>query len=298
MNEKKLAQLIQFIETADVSLQQAREILKELGGEKAGDILAKNKARNLVSLNNENNQIIEGVFNGQNMIGPDGKEFSVPANYSSKSKLVEGDILKLTIQNNGGFVYKQIKPVERNRVKGKLIIDEVTGKYSVLAEDQKKYNVLTASVTYFKAQPNDDLIIIIPKNKICQWAAIENVIQKNDFKENTETLEPVVQEKNFKDEPVRRSPTLPAGELDKGGENKISDLADKFDLEKSIQGEVEEVKNKNKENSELKKSEPYQGFSSYAEHDSILPEVDELKINNSELEEEKEKHLEKDLSDL
>ena len=42
-------------------------------------------------------RVVEGVFNGQNMIGGDGEEYPIPANYSSKSKLVEGDILKLTI---------------------------------------------------------------------------------------------------------------------------------------------------------------------------------------------------------
>ncbi|MBU4432193.1 hypothetical protein KKD60_02860, partial [Patescibacteria group bacterium] len=38
-------------------------------------------------------KIVEGVFDGENMIGPDGKQYSIPANYASKSKLVEGDIL-------------------------------------------------------------------------------------------------------------------------------------------------------------------------------------------------------------
>ena len=42
------------------------------------------------------------------MIGPKDKIFPVPANYASKSKLVEGDRLKLTILPNGSFVYKQI----------------------------------------------------------------------------------------------------------------------------------------------------------------------------------------------
>ena len=36
----------------------------------------------------------------QIMIGPDGKNYPVPANYASKSKLIEGDILKLTITPN------------------------------------------------------------------------------------------------------------------------------------------------------------------------------------------------------
>jgi hypothetical protein len=64
--------------------------------------------------------IIEGVFDGENMIGPDGKQYSVPANYASKSKLIEGDILKLTITPNGTFVYKQIGPIERRRLVGVL----------------------------------------------------------------------------------------------------------------------------------------------------------------------------------
>ena len=56
----------------------------------------------------EDGIIVEGVFNGQIMIGPDGKQYSVPANYASKSKLVEGDILKLTIDKDGSFIFKQI----------------------------------------------------------------------------------------------------------------------------------------------------------------------------------------------
>ena len=54
------------------------------------------------------------------MIGPDGKNYPVPANYASKSKLVEGDIMKLTITEDGKFLYKQIGPVERKTVIGTL----------------------------------------------------------------------------------------------------------------------------------------------------------------------------------
>ena len=38
-------------------------------------------------------KILEGVFDGQNMVGSDGRQYIVPPNYASKSKLVEGDIL-------------------------------------------------------------------------------------------------------------------------------------------------------------------------------------------------------------
>ena len=68
--------------------------------------------------------IVEGVFDGQSMIGSDKKIYPVPANYASKSKLVEGDTLKLTIVDDGSFIYKQIGPVERRSVRGLLERDE------------------------------------------------------------------------------------------------------------------------------------------------------------------------------
>lgn len=120
-------------------------------------------------------KIIEGVFDGQNMIGSDGKTYIVPPNYASKSKLVEGDIMKLTIQPNGSFLYKQIGPIERQRVMGVLTKDEITTDWKVIAEG-KKYNILTASVTYFKGQNGDDCVVLIPKNAPSKWAAVENII--------------------------------------------------------------------------------------------------------------------------
>src|SRR3989339_9805 len=86
-------------------------------------------------------RIVEGVFDGENMIGPDGKQYSVPANYASKSKLIEGDILKLTITATGTFVYKQIGPIERARVVG-VLERSATGEYFALA-DGKKWRLLT-----------------------------------------------------------------------------------------------------------------------------------------------------------
>ncbi len=120
-------------------------------------------------------RIIEGVFDGENMIGPDGKQYSVPANYASKSKLVEGDILKLTITPNGTFVYKQIGPIERIRVVGILDKDD-DGRFVVYAND-KKWNVLTASVTYYRGQVGDEIVILIPKTGESKWAAVENIVR-------------------------------------------------------------------------------------------------------------------------
>jgi len=122
-------------------------------------------------------KIVEGVFDGQHMVGSDGKQYLVPPNYASKSKLVEGDILKLTIAPNGTFLFKQIGPIERQRVMGILARDEHTGDWKVIA-DNKRYNILTASVTFFRGNPGDDIVILIPKNAPSKWAAVENIIKR------------------------------------------------------------------------------------------------------------------------
>lgn len=123
-------------------------------------------------------KIIEGVFNGQHMIGPDGKQYNVPANYASKSKLVEGDILKLTILPNGRFIFKQIGPIERIRIIGRLVKDS-NSEYLVQSEDNRKWRILTASVTYFKGGPDDEVIILVPRAGESNWAAVENIVSKS-----------------------------------------------------------------------------------------------------------------------
>ena len=121
-------------------------------------------------------RIIEGVFDGEKMIAYDGQVYTIPPNYASKSKLVEGDILKLTITKRGDFLYKQIGPTDRKRLVGELSLDK-TGNYLVMAE-KKKYKVLPASVTYFKGQPGDEVIILVPKEAPSKWAAVENIVKK------------------------------------------------------------------------------------------------------------------------
>jgi hypothetical protein len=125
----------------------------------------------------KNIQIIEGVFDGEHMIGPDGKEYLVPPNYASKSKLVEGDILKLTITHSGAFIYKQIAPIARTRVKGKIYRNE-KGEYFVRNEENE-WKILTASATYFKAEPGDEAVILVPQNTPSRWAALENVFKQH-----------------------------------------------------------------------------------------------------------------------
>lgn len=122
-------------------------------------------------------KIVEGVFDGEHMVGSDGNQYVVPPNYASKSKLVEGDILKLTIQPNGTFLFKQIGPIERQRVMGTIIRDEMTNDLRIIANN-KKYHVLTAAVSYHRGDTGDEAVILIPKSAPSKWAAVENIIKR------------------------------------------------------------------------------------------------------------------------
>ncbi len=120
-------------------------------------------------------KLIEGVFNGEKMVGPDGQEYAVPPNYASKSKLVEGDHMKLTITPYGKFIYKQIGPTERKRIIGALNFDEASQLWTVVHEG-KSYKILTASVTFYRGKPGDHVVILVPRDAHSNWGAVENII--------------------------------------------------------------------------------------------------------------------------
>lgn len=176
MSENNLKKVFEAIEAAESALKLAKAYLGENGfeSEKSSKSYSE-KAANLSS--NEGGRVIEGVFDGQNMIDKKGAIHPVPANYASKSKLIPGDVLKLTVTEEGKFLYKQIGPVERRTIIGPLVHNN--GQYQVLA-DGKAYNVLLASVTYFRAAVGDEVTLIIPIGEDAKWGAIEAVLPKFD----------------------------------------------------------------------------------------------------------------------
>lgn len=121
-------------------------------------------------------RIIEGIFDGQNMVDAKGQTYPVPANYASKSKLVEGDGMKLTITDEGKFVYKQIAPIPRRTALGVLIQED--GQYKVLAEG-KSLRVLLASVTFYRAEVGDQVTVLLPQDGDAKWGAVEAVLPKH-----------------------------------------------------------------------------------------------------------------------
>ena len=161
--EKQIKRLKSLIAEAETSLAAAKELLVSLVGDDPA-VAASIQEESL-------GKIIEGVFDGQTMVGSDGKNYPVPANYASKSKLVQGDILKLTIADDGSFLYKQIGPVPRKQVVGILKLEN--GHYFVDVNG-RMLRVLVASVTYFKAKPGDQVSVNVPEDDThTEWAALE-----------------------------------------------------------------------------------------------------------------------------
>ena len=164
--EKQIKRLRGLIGEAETNLSAAKELLNSV----LGDGEAITAPRDTV-VSDPDGKIIEGVFDGQIMIGPDGKNYPVPANYASKSKLVEGDLMKLTITPEGRFLYKQIGPVERKTVIGTLIHHD--DKYYVEVNGSE-YEILYASVTYFHLREGSQVSVVIPANNPdAAWAAVE-----------------------------------------------------------------------------------------------------------------------------
>lgn len=169
----KMQSLREMITSAEKTIQGAKAMLLQLEGKK------KVGRHRKLDEEEEGGTVIQGTFDGQIMLGSDGKHYPVPANYASKSKLVEGDLLKLHITADGSFIYKQIGPVERKHALGIVTQDEA-GNFIVIA-DGKPYRLLLASVTYFKAAPGDEAAIVTARDIDSQWASLENIVQKAKY---------------------------------------------------------------------------------------------------------------------
>ncbi len=132
MSDDSLMHVQELLESAQASLKTATALLRELTGvADTGRERMVTRAARASTGAPVSGRIIEGIFDGQNMVDGGAQSYPVPANYASKSKLVEGDGMKLTITDEGKFIYKQIAPVERRTTKGVLIQED--GQYKVLS---------------------------------------------------------------------------------------------------------------------------------------------------------------------
>lgn len=177
MADDSLLHIQELLESAQASLKTASAMLRDLTGvsdpSREKHVL---RASHIAPSGPVSGRVIEGIFDGQNMVDSNGQTYPVPANYASKSKLVEGDGMKLTITDEGKFIYKQIAPTERRITKGVLIQED--GQYKVLAEG-KTFRVLLASVTFYRAEVGDQVTVLLPVDGEAHWAAVEAVLPRH-----------------------------------------------------------------------------------------------------------------------
>ncbi len=179
MPDDNLIAIQELVDSAMSSLKTAQSMMRGLTGVSDSSherLTTRANSMGMSAYAGTATKVVEGVFDGQNMVDGSGQTYPIPANYASKSKLVEGDGMKLTITEEGKFIYKQIAPIERRTVVGVLIQED--GQYKVLAEG-KALRILLASITFYRAEVGDQVTILVPKTGEAKWGAVEAIIPKH-----------------------------------------------------------------------------------------------------------------------
>lgn len=186
---EKHNQMIQFVKntitTIETDLKRMKVVLnklskfdpndsKSLDDKEVTDAIG---TEDLKSYTEENVQVVEWKFDWYFMVGADQKKYPVPLNYSSKTKLVPWDILKLKILDNWQFVYKLINPVERKHIRATLSKTD-DNKFTAVTDDGQTFFLNQAAVTFFKGRPWDELYILTNEKDNGWFAAIEAIIKK------------------------------------------------------------------------------------------------------------------------
>ncbi len=182
MSAKKIETALNLIEIAETNLKTAKALLLQAGQEKGGVRLTTDTRTTSSIKNTEESgalEVVEGHFDGENMIGDNGKTYLVPQNYASKTQLVVGDRMKwiLTPERE---IFKLIQPVNRERVTGTFAIE---GDNFVVLVDKfaNSIKVLKASATYamkqLGLQPGDEVAIYVPREGTATWGAFINVVK-------------------------------------------------------------------------------------------------------------------------
>lgn len=188
---EKHAQMVQFtqnlLNTMELDIKRCKLVLSQLAkfdpknpdsfkvvNEEVQKVMGDEE---LKSYSEEDAEVVEGKFDGYFMVGNDQKKYPVPLNYSSKTKMVPGDVLKLKIMSDGKFIYKLIQPAERKHIRAVLSKSD-ENKFVAVTDEGKMFFLNQAAVTFHKGKPGDELYIVTNKDESGGFAAIEAVIKK------------------------------------------------------------------------------------------------------------------------
>lgn len=171
--QASLQALQELICTAERSLHHAKNLMTQIVGKRPLDMSEEPDMSGLHTYKHGKAKVIEGIFTGKDMLGADKNLYPVPANYASKSKIVEGSKLKVTIKSDGSYQYKIIDEIEFDTTTGTLIKD---AEHFMIISQQGIYQVLPASVTYLQAHVGDRIAIRIPRGIKATYATIDTLV--------------------------------------------------------------------------------------------------------------------------
>jgi hypothetical protein len=187
MSSKKIDTILNLIEIADNNLRTAQKILLEMTDGSVGTTAPSSFSPAPARTWQDSTalEVEEGYFDGENMIGDNGKTYPVPQNYASKTQLIVGDRMKW-IQTADREIFKLIQPAERERVVGTFSIEG--GNYVVLVDDlSHPVKILKASATYamknLGLEVGNDVAIFIPTTTTPTWGAFSSVVTGNEDEE-------------------------------------------------------------------------------------------------------------------
>jgi hypothetical protein len=176
---KKIQSILSLIEIAENNLNNARNLLIQLVDEKGLNTNTDGVYKNVSADESQAMEVIEGYFDGENMIGDNGQIYTVPQNYASKTQLVIGDRMKWMLTPDRE-VFKLIGQAARERIIGQFSMEN--DNYVVIADKFKKpIKILKASATF--AMKNlglnfgDEVVIIIPRGVTPTWGAFSSVVK-------------------------------------------------------------------------------------------------------------------------
>lgn len=180
---ENLTTLLDLIEHMESDLKKIKAIAAKLQSGRSSSKSASDgvlqAASAIVSAPEEddpNTKVVEGIFDWYFMIGSDAKKYPVPMNYSSKSKLIQWDQLKLRIMPDGSLRYKVTKPADRKFVKA-VIVKHEDGRFQAMDDAKKLYNLNQAAVTFFTGVAGNEASIIVPLDDKADYAAIEAIVK-------------------------------------------------------------------------------------------------------------------------
>lgn len=181
MSIKKIETALSVLEVMENNLKTTKNLLKQIISEKGMSPSSNFKKTPGSPSLEENNalEVVEGYFDGENMVGDNSQIYPVPQNYASKTQLIIGDRMKWILTNNRE-VFKLIQPAKRKRVVGTFNIEG--DNYVVLVDElTEPVKILKASATYaiknLDLKVGDGVAIYIPEETTPLWGAFISVVK-------------------------------------------------------------------------------------------------------------------------